>query len=115
MRGEKVFLRMIANPIVRNAPSRGVRKMNKSQWIASAIAAAVSLPIVASAATPTPAVQPPKSEKCYGLVKAGQNDCQTMSNSCAGTAKVNNQKDAWVYLPVGVCSKLNGASLQAAK
>lgn len=89
--------------------------MNTSQWIASAIVAAVALPIAAQAASPTPAVQPPKSEKCYGIVKAGQNDCQTMSNSCAGTAKADNQKDSWVYLPVGVCAKLSNTSLQAKK
>ena len=90
--------------------------MNNSHWIASAIAAAVAFPIAAvHAASPTPAVQPPKSEKCFGIVKAGHNDCQTMSNSCAGTAKADNQKDSWVYLPIGVCAKLNNASLQAKK
>lgn len=85
--------------------------MNNSLWIASAIAAAVALPAFEAAAGP--AVQPPKSEKCFGIVKAGQNDCQTASNSCAGTAKANNQKDSWVYLPIGVCGKISGASLQA--
>jgi uncharacterized membrane protein len=90
--------------------------MNTSHWIASAIAAAIALPIVAAhAANPVPAVQPPKSEKCFGIVKAGHNDCQTMSNSCAGTAKADNQKDSWVYLPIGVCAKLSNASLEAKK
>jgi uncharacterized membrane protein len=89
--------------------------MNKSLWIASAIAAAVSIPIVSAGAAPTPAVQPPKSEKCFGIVKASHNDCQTATNSCAGTAKADNQKDSWVYLPIGVCAKLSGASLQAKK
>jgi uncharacterized membrane protein len=84
--------------------------MNKSLWIASAIAAAVAVPVVTAGAAP--AVQPPKSEKCYGVVKAGQNDCQTANSSCAGTSKVNNQRDAWVYLPIGVCNKIAGASLQ---
>lgn len=89
--------------------------MNNSLWIASAIAAAVALPIVTAAAAtgPTPAVQPPKSEKCFGIVKAGQNDCQTATNSCAGTAKGSNQPDSWVYLPIGVCAKLTNASLKA--
>ena len=87
--------------------------MNHSLWIASAIAAAVALPVVTAGAAPTPAVQPPKSEKCFGVVRAGQNDCQTSSNSCAGTAKANNQGDSWVYLPIGVCGKLTGSSLKA--
>ena len=84
--------------------------MNKSIWIASAIAAAVAVPVVTAGAAP--AAQPPKSEKCYGIVKAGQNDCQTANSSCAGTSKVNNQRDAWVYLPIGVCNKIAGATLQ---
>ena len=82
--------------------------MNTKLWIASAVAAAVALPLAAHAG---PMAQPPKSEKCYGVVKAGHNDCQTASNSCAGTAKGDSQKDSWVYLPMGVCAKISGASL----
>jgi uncharacterized membrane protein len=87
--------------------------MNKSLWIASAVAAAVALPIVTASAGPV--AQPPKSEKCFGVVKAGQNDCQTANGSCAGTSRADNQKDAWVYLPTGVCEKISGASLQPKK
>lgn len=84
--------------------------MNKSLWIASAVAAVVSIPLVAANAGP---VDPPaKSEKCYGVVKAGSNDCQTNTNSCAGNSRADNQGDAWVYLPTGVCSKIAGASLE---
>jgi uncharacterized membrane protein len=85
--------------------------MNKSLWIASALAAAIAVPVVSAYAGP--AVQPPKSEKCYGVVKAGHNDCQTASNSCAGNSKADSQKDAWVYLPIGVCDKLVGTSHEA--
>ena len=56
-----------------------------------------------------------KPEKCYGIVKAGKNDCQTASGSCAGTAKQDAQKDAWVYLPKGTCEKIVGASLSPQK
>ncbi len=51
-------------------------------------------------------------EKCYGVVKAGQNDCQTANSSCAGTSKVDGQGDAWVYLPAGTCEKIVGGSLE---
>jgi uncharacterized membrane protein len=44
-----------------------------------------------------------KGEKCYGVVKAGKNDCQTGSSSCAGTSKADAQKDAWLYVPKGTC------------
>lgn len=47
-------------------------------------------------------------QRCYGVVKAGQNDCATATSACAGTAKHDYQKDAWVYLPKGTCDKLGG-------
>ena len=54
-------------------------------------------------------------EKCYGIVKAGKNDCQTSTSACAGTAKKDGQQDAWVYLPKGSCEKIVGGQLAAAK
>lgn len=57
----------------------------------------------------------PPMEKCYGIVKAGKNDCQTATSACAGTAKQDGQKDAWIYVPKGTCEKIVGASLQAKK
>lgn len=52
-----------------------------------------------------------KPEKCYGVVKAHKNDCQTSAGSCAGTAKEDGQGDAWMYLPKGTCEKIVGGSL----
>lgn len=52
-------------------------------------------------------------EKCYGVAKAGQNDCNTANTSCAGTSRVDGQKDAWILLPAGTCEKLVGGSLSA--
>lgn len=80
--------------------------------VITAVAAALSVPYFTMAqAAPAPA---PKfeAEKCYGVVKAGKNDCQTANTSCAGTSKRDNQGDAWVYMPKGSCDKLVGASLQ---
>lgn len=60
---------------------------------------------------PTPAPKPDyKFEKCYGVVKAGKNDCQTATSSCAGTSRRDAQKDSWVYLPQGACAKIVGGS-----
>jgi uncharacterized membrane protein len=82
--------------------------------IAATLAAAVALGTVGvafAADEPHPAPVPTfKSEKCYGIVKAGKNDCQTASSSCAGTSRRDGQKDAWVYVPAGVCGKLVGGS-----
>ena len=78
-----------------------------SLLIASAIAVALAGPAFAQAKGET--------EKCYGISKAGKNDCQTATSSCAGTAKKDAQKDAWIAVPKGTCEKIIGASLQAGK
>jgi uncharacterized membrane protein len=81
---------------------------------ASAIAAVASLAAAGIANSQTgPAPKPEFSfEKCYGVSKAGMNDCQTNTHSCAGTASADNQGDAWVYVPVGSCGKLTGGSTE---
>ena len=53
-----------------------------------------------------------KMEKCYGIVKAGQNDCQTSNSACAGTAEVDNKPTAFIVLPKGSCEKIVGGSLK---
>jgi uncharacterized membrane protein len=77
--------------------------------LASAVAAALSLPLTAMA---EPAAKPKfEAEKCYGVAKAGKNDCQTSNSSCAGTSKRDAQRDAWVYVPAGTCDGLvNGST-----
>jgi uncharacterized membrane protein len=80
-------------------------------FIASAMVAALALPLTANAqAGPAPK---PKfdAEKCYGIARAGKNDCQTANSSCAGTSRRDGQKDAWLYVPAGTCDRLvNGSS-----
>jgi uncharacterized membrane protein len=74
--------------------------------VASALATALSM-----AAMPA-AQAADDNEKCYGVAKAGKNDCQTATSSCAGTSKSDAQADAWIYVPVGTCEKIVGASLE---
>jgi uncharacterized membrane protein len=54
-------------------------------------------------------------ERCAGIAKAGKNDCGTAKHSCAGQAKVDGDKDEWVYVPKGTCEKIVGGSMVAAK
>jgi len=55
-------------------------------------------------------------EKCYGVVKAGKNDCGVAGkHSCAGQAKTNAGSDEWVMVPTGLCDKLEGGSITAVK
>jgi uncharacterized membrane protein len=87
--------------------------MKKTQLVvASAMAAALALPLGARGQS-GPAPKPKfDAEKCYGVAKAGKNDCQTANSSCAGTSRRDGQKDAWLYVPAGTCSKLVGGNLQ---
>lgn len=52
-----------------------------------------------------------KYEKCYGIARAGQNDCFFAGNSCAGTAAQDNLPEAWIYVPQGSCKKITGGTL----
>ena len=80
--------------------------------IRSITATAISA-LVAFGVGTLPAAAADKPEKCYGIVKSGKNDCQTANNACAGHAGKDQQRDAWVYLPQGICEKIVGASLAA--
>jgi len=50
-------------------------------------------------------------EKCAGIAKAGKNDCGTATSSCAGTAKKDNEANAWIYVPKGTCEKIAGGKV----
>lgn len=45
-------------------------------------------------------------ERCYGVVKAGQNDCGTPKHSCAGQSTFDSDPESWIMLPKGLCEKL---------
>jgi len=51
-------------------------------------------------------------EKCYGVVKAGANDCgnAAKTHACAGHAKTDADGGEWLGLPKGTCEKLVGGS-----
>lgn len=84
--------------------------MNRRAMINSAISGLIALGVSGVALQANAA----EMEKCYGVAKAGKNDCQTSNTSCAGTSKTDGQKDAWVLLPKGTCEKLTGGSLESA-
>ena len=70
----------------------------------AAFAATVALGLVAGAAQ---AQEKPKMEKCYGVARAGQNDCKAgAGTSCAGTSKVDYQGDAWKMVKKGTCTTI---------
>jgi uncharacterized membrane protein len=106
--------------------------MNKTLLIGSAIAAAISIAasiVPAASAQDAAAMAKMKAMqeaaaaaantsdapvKCYGIAKAGKNDCAAgAGTSCAGTATMDGQKNAWSYVIAGSCEKIVGGSLTA--
>lgn len=49
-------------------------------------------------------------EKCFGIAKAGMNDCagKGAPHACAGQATKDNDKVDFVYVPMGTCKKIAG-------
>jgi uncharacterized membrane protein len=56
-------------------------------------------------------------EKCYGVAKAGKNDCAPASgaHSCAGQAKKDNDPGDWKFVAKGSCEKMGGKTAAPAK
>lgn len=46
--------------------------------------------------------------KCYGVSKAGKNDCGATKHPCQGQSKVDGDEHSWLYLPAGTCKKIVG-------
>lgn len=88
--------------------------MNASRVVSSAFAAALALGLVGQVAAADDAKA---KEKCYGIAKAGQNDCANLSgsHSCAGQSKVDNDKGEWKYVAAGTCKTMGGMSMDDAK
>ena len=85
---------------------------NTRYLITAAIAALSAGQLLASTtAQAAGAVVCAEQERCYGIARAGKNDCATSSTVCATSAKQDNQKDAWVYVPKGTCQKVAGGTL----
>ena len=78
--------------------------------LSSALASVMAAGLVAPAAAQS-------KEKCYGIAKAGQNDCANLSgtHSCAGQSKVDNAPDEWKYVAKGTCKDLKGMTADEAR
>ncbi len=87
--------------------------MNQRALITSAAASLMSLALLSSPAL----AQTAAKEKCYGIAKAGQNDCANLAgtHSCAGQSKVDNDKGEWKYVAAGTCKSMNGMTAEEAK
>lgn len=88
--------------------------MKSNHIVSSALFAALSLGLVGHASA---AEEKVAKEKCFGITKAGQNDCANLSgsHSCAGQAKAEMSADEWKYVAKGTCKKEGGMSADEAK
>ncbi len=82
----------------------------KKAVTASIVAGAVALAVANTATAATGS----DKEKCYGVAKAGANDCASAdkSHSCMGHATKDADPNEWVAVPAGLCEKLVGGSLK---
>lgn len=88
--------------------------MNKRAIASSTLASVLALAVGQAAAAD--AAKTPQ-EKCFGVAKAGANDCAAAdgSHSCAGQSKKDNDVQDWKYVAKGTCDKMGGSTKEPAK
>jgi uncharacterized membrane protein len=88
--------------------------MNQRLIVSSALASVLAIGLMG----PASAMGDDKGkEKCYGIAKAGQNDCGNLAgtHSCAGSAKVDMDPGEWKYVAKGTCKDMKGMTAEEAK
>jgi uncharacterized membrane protein len=84
----------------------------KSYLISAAVGSLLVLSMAGAASAEDKA---DNTEKCYGVAKAGKNDCAGAAHACAGQSKADGAANEWIKLPKGTCERLVGGSLAPAK
>jgi uncharacterized membrane protein len=86
--------------------------MNQRLIVSSALASVLALGVVGHVSAQTK-----DKEKCYGIAKAGQNDCANLADThtCAGQAKTDNDPGEYKYVAKGTCKDLKGMTEAEAK
>lgn len=84
----------------------------KTALLAAAIGSLVGLTGLAHAADDA---KKPATEKCYGVAKAGKNDCAHAggAHACSGQSTKDGDTQEYVNVPKGTCEKLVNGSLTA--
>ena len=82
----------------------------KSSVLTTAIGGVLALGLFSLSAQ---AADETKSEKCYGVAKAGKNDCAGAAHACAGQGKAEASPKEFISVPKGTCERLVGGSLQS--
>lgn len=81
---------------------------NKQALISTAV---TSLLAVGALAMSTQA-SAQEMEKCYGVVKAGANDCAGPGHTCQGQAATDASAEEFILLPAGTCDRISGGEVK---
>ena len=79
---------------------------SKTAILAAAVSSLLALSTSAFAADDA------NSEKCYGVAKAGKNDCAGGAHACAGQSSKDASAKEFIKLPKGTCERIVGGSLK---
>lgn len=86
--------------------------MNRDFLIRSALAGVLAAGVTLGSAAL--AQEKKDQEKCWGVAKAGKNDCGSnkTSHSCAGQSKVDYDPNDFKVVKAGTCEKMGGSLVQ---
>ena len=86
--------------------------MNQRLILSTALASVLAMGMLSTASAADEG-----KEKCFGIAKAGANDCANLSgtHSCAGQNKADMGADEWKYVGKGTCAKMGGKSADEVK
>jgi len=81
--------------------------ISKKHITAAALAGSFAAALAVAAAPAMADDMAGAKEKCYGVALKGKNDCKAgAGTTCAGTAKVDYQGNAWKYVAKGTCTTM---------
>ena len=82
----------------------------KSVLISTAVTSLIAFGAISMSAQ---AADDANTEKCYGIAKAGKNDCAANGHACATQSKTNSDAKEWIKLPTGTCERIAGGSTKS--
>ena len=89
-------------------------KFDPRTLVASTLATLIATSALAPAAQGADDANKGK-EKCYGVAKAGKNDCAANGHACAAQSKTDRGAKDWIYVPAGTCDRIVGGTTTAPK
>ena len=82
----------------------------KSVLISTAVTSLIAFGAISMSAQ---AADDANTEKCYGVAKAGKNDCAANGHACAGQSKTSADGKEWLKVPAGTCERIVGGSTKS--